>query len=54
MSYLEVVINGKALFKYGRHRVCVLRCCEEWCSPEKKAERRTREYHSLHFIIGGK
>ena len=54
MSYLEVDINGKALFKYGRHRICVLRCCEEWCSPEKKAERRTREYHSLHFIIGGK
>ena len=54
MSYIEVDVNGKALFNHERHRISVLRCCEEWCSPDKKIERRTREYYSLHFIIGGK
>ena len=54
MSYIEVDVNGKALFNHERYRISVLRCCEEWCSPVKKIERRTREYYSLHFIIGGK
>ena len=54
MSYLEIDINGKALFKDERHRFSVLRCCEEWCSPDKKRESRTRVYFSLHFIVGGK
>ena len=54
MSYIEVDVNGKALFNTERHQISVLRCCEEWCSPDKKIERRTREYYSLHFIIGGK
>lgn len=54
MSYIEVDVSGKALFNHERYRISVLRCCEEWCSPVKKIERRTREYYSLHFIIGGK
>ena len=54
MSFIEVDVNGKALFKDERHSISVLRCCEEWCSPIKKRERRVREYYSLHFIIGGK
>lgn len=54
MSYLEIDINGKALFKDERHRLSLLRCCEEWCSPDKKRERRTRVYFSLHFVVGGK
>lgn len=54
MSYIEVDVNGKALFKDEQHRISVLRCCEEWCSPNKKKERRVREYYSLHFVIGGK
>lgn len=54
MSYIEVDVNGKALFNAERHQISVLRCCEEWCSPDKKIERRTRGYYSLHFIIGGK
>lgn len=54
MSYIEVDVNGNALFNAERHQISVLRCCEEWCSPDKKIERRTRGYYSLHFIIGGK
>ena len=54
MSYIEADVSGKALFNHERYRISVLRCCEEWCSPVKKIERRTREYYSLHFIIGGK
>lgn len=54
MSFIEVDVNGKALFKDEKHSISVLRCCEEWCSPIKKRERRVREYYSLHFIIGGK
>ena len=42
------------MFKDEQHRISVLRCCEEWCSPNKKKERRVREYYSLHFVIGGK
>lgn len=53
-NFIEVDVNGNALFNAERHQISVLRCCEEWCSPDKKIERRTRGYCSLHFIIGGK
>ena len=54
MSFIDVDVNGKALFHDKRHRISVLRCCEEWCSTDKKEESRTRQYYSLHFVIGGK
>ena len=54
MSYIEINAAEKELFEKEHHRISVFRCCEEWCNPNKKTERRTRAYNSLHFIIGGK
>lgn len=53
MSHIEFDINGKTLFEEDRHKVSIMRCCEEYCSPNKKKESRMREYYSLHFIICG-
>lgn len=54
MSYIEFDINGKTLFDQERHTVRIMRCCEEYCSPDKKAEHGTRPFYALHFILCGK
>ena len=54
MSVLEFEINGNALFGSAEHKISILRCCVEWCSPDKHTENRTREYNSFHIVIGGR
>ncbi len=53
MSYIEFDLGNDIEFEKEKHLVSVLRCCEEWCDPEKKPEIRVRNYYSWHFIIGG-
>lgn len=42
----------KICFLYQLYNVCV--GPRSFSCPDKKIERRTRDYYSLHFIIGGK
>ena len=53
MGNIEIEIKDM-LFQQKDHKITLLRCCEEWCSPQKKPENRVREYNSLHFVFGGK